>query len=230
MNSSVFFSDFKSIPKIDIEKDEYYLFHYSSDIDIDQDMLKYYLEFLTPKLKKEVLKYRRLNDRYNCLFGKLFIYMGAYLFGDDCFSFEKILKNSYGKPYIKNSKLNFNISHSGNTVICVFSKQEIGVDIEEISETEFSLFENIFSFQEIAEIKSYGLNKFYEFWTKKESVIKGIGKGMSIPLKEIEIDNRGHITYGDDTWYTKSFKMDTKYCSISSRCKLTGLHEINVIF
>lgn len=226
---NVAFSDFKSIPKIDLREDEYYLFQYSADSNIDQDVLKYYLEFLPQRFKQEVLKYRRWDDRYNCLFGKLMIYMGAYIFGHESFKFEKILKDNYGKPYMIDSNFNFNISHSGNTVVCVFSKQEIGVDIEEINDIEYNLFENVFSSKELAEINDKGLDKFYEFWTKKESVIKAIGKGMSLPLTEIEID-KDHTIYEDDTWYTQSFKMDNKYCSITSKNKLKNAQEMHVVF
>lgn len=223
------FSDFKSIPIIDLKEDEYYLLQYSSDCNYDQDILKYYLEFLPQKFKQEVLKYRRWDDRFNCLFGKLMVCMGSYILGNTSFEFEKIIKDNYGKPYLLDSNFNFNISHSGNTVVCIFSKQEIGIDIEEINEIDYSLFENVFSSQELAEINKEGLDKFYEFWTKKESVIKAIGKGMSIPLTEIEID-KGYTTYGDDTWYTKSFKIDNKYCSITTKCNLIRAQETHIIF
>lgn len=223
------FNDFKSIPKIDLKEDEYYLFQYSSDCNLDQDILKYYLEFLPQKFKQEVLKYRKLDDRYNCLFGKLMVYMGSYLLGYDSFEFDKIIKDSYGKPYILEGGFNFNISHSGNTVVCVFSKQDVGIDIEEIHEIDYSLFENVFSSREFATINKEGLHKFYEFWTKKESVIKAIGKGMSIPLAKIEIDGAS-TTYGNDTWYTKSFKIDNKYCSITAKCDLVKAQETHIIF
>lgn len=223
------FSDFKSIPRIDLKEDEYYLFHYSSDCNPDQDILKYYLELLPQKFKQEVLKYRKLNDRYNCLFGKLMVCMGSHILGYNSFEFEKIIKDNYGKPYVLDSNLNFNISHSGNTVVCVFSKQDVGIDIEEINEIDYSLFENVFSSREFAEINNKGLDKFYEFWTKKESVIKAIGKGMSIPLTEIEID-KGYTTYGNNTWYTKSFKIDNKYCSITTKSDLIKAQEAHIIF
>lgn len=223
------FSDFKSVPKIDLKEDEYYLFQYSRDSNPDEDILKYYLEFLPHKFKEEVLKYRRWDDRYNCLFGKLMVGMGFHLLGNNSFEFEKIVKDTYGKPYLPDSNSNFNISHSGNTVICVFSKQEIGVDIEEINEIDYSLFENVFSSREFAEINREGLDKFYEFWTRKESVIKAIGKGMSIPLTEIEID-KGYTTYENDTWYTKSFKIDNKYCSITTKCEQIKSQDTLVVF
>ena len=226
---NVAFSDFKSIPQIDLREDEYYLFQYSTDDDIDQSILKYYLEFLPQKFKEEVLKYRRWDDRYNCLFGKLMVYMGSYLFGYNAFMFEKILKDNYGKPYMEDSNFNFNISHSGNTVVCVFSKQEIGVDIEEINDIEFDLFKDVFTRDELKDIEAQGLDTFYKYWTKKESVVKAVGKGMSIPLTEIEI-RQDSTTYEDDTWYTKSFKIDNKYCSITSKNKLRKAQEMHVVF
>jgi 4'-phosphopantetheinyl transferase len=223
------FSDFKSIPKIDLKDDEYYLFQYSNDCNPDQDILKYYLELLPQKFKQEVLKYRKLDDRYNCLFGKLLVYMGSYMLGSDSFKFEKIIKDKYGKPFMLDSNFNFNISHSGNTVVCVFSKQQIGIDIEEINDIDYSLFENVFSSREFAEINSQGLDKFYEFWTKKESVIKAIGKGMTIPLTEIDVV-KSHTTYDGDTWYTKSFKIDNKYCSITAKHDLIRVQDTHVLF
>ena len=226
---NIAFSDFKSIPRIDLKDDEYCLFQYSTDRDINQDVLKYYLQFLPRQFKEEVLKYRKWDDRYNCLFGKLMVYIGAYLFGYNSFEFDKILKDSYGKPYISDSDFNFNISHSGNTVVCVFSKQEIGVDIEEINEIDIDLFKDVFTPQELKEIKAEGLDKFYEYWTKKESVIKAVGKGMSIPLTEIVLEEESSI-YDNYTWYTKSFKMNNKFCSITSKSKLKNSQEMHILF
>jgi 4'-phosphopantetheinyl transferase len=43
----------------------------------------------------------------------------------------RLLKISeYGKPYVSGNKIHFNISHSGNYLICGVSNYEIGVDIE----------------------------------------------------------------------------------------------------
>ena len=43
----------------------------------------------------------------------------------------RFITNQYGKPYyVENNNLFFNISHSGDRVLCGFSNEEIGVDIE----------------------------------------------------------------------------------------------------
>ena len=42
----------------------------------------------------------------------------------------EIIYNEYNKPYLKNEKIYFNISHSNGTIVLVISDKEIGVDVE----------------------------------------------------------------------------------------------------
>ena len=96
----------------------------------------------------------------------------------------------YGKPYYKNSDFNFNISHSGKYVVCAGSNQSpIGVDVEEIKPINIEDFREQFHPDELKEIigSSNPLTSFYQFWTKKESVIKADGKGLSIPLNDLNL-------------------------------------------
>ena len=43
-----------------------------------------------------------------------------------------IFYNENRKPYVKNNPIYFNISHSGEYIVCVVSDKEIGVDIQEV--------------------------------------------------------------------------------------------------
>jgi 4'-phosphopantetheinyl transferase len=44
----------------------------------------------------------------------------------------RINKNQYGKPYLKEyPNFNFNISHSGEYVLCAVDDKSIGIDVEE---------------------------------------------------------------------------------------------------
>ncbi len=106
----------------------------------------------------------------------------------------KIIPDSFGKPKC-DSDLFFNISHSGDQLLLGFSKSEIGVDIEwnnpavdieRVGKRHFSEieFQKIMSCTEPERIEA-----FFEIWTKKESLIKGIGKGLSIPLQEFDVTN-----------------------------------------
>ncbi|MBZ9636383.1 4'-phosphopantetheinyl transferase family protein [Clostridium sp. FP1] len=103
-------------------------------------------------------------------------------------------KNLYGKPYLKGyPKFKFNISHSGEFVVCAIDDKPIGVDIEKVKYIEYEeIAESFFSSSEFQYIDKEDLNiklyKFYEIWTLKESYIKCCGRGLSILLKSFSID------------------------------------------
>lgn len=223
------FKNFRSIPQIVLEEGECYIFKYDRNITINQEVFDYYLNFLPKIIKQEVLKYRVWDDRYNCLFGKLMVFMGANLFNYNTFEFNKFRYTYFGKPYLLDSPFHFNISHSGKTVVCCFSKHEIGVDIEQISDVNYMNFQSVFTQRELCLIDEMGTDKFFELWTRKESAVKAIGKGMSIPLLKIEID-KDHIKHAGNYWYTKSFKLSGKNCSITSSHNDISLKEISLKF
>ncbi|MEI4830696.1 4'-phosphopantetheinyl transferase superfamily protein [Bacillus sp. FJAT-53711] len=96
-------------------------------------------------------------------------------------------KNEFGKPYIDcNYGIYFNLSHSGSYLICAISNQNIGIDIEKIQDIDIAIAHNFFCDSEYDEIASAPESKkyecFYSYWCLKESYIKYIGKGLTIPL------------------------------------------------
>ncbi|OSX93232.1 4'-phosphopantetheinyl transferase family protein [Bacillus mycoides] len=98
----------------------------------------------------------------------------------------KISKNEYGKKYLTNNEVFFNISHSGNWVLLGISDHEIGVDIEKIEPLDYIGLSTFFSEPEQDYLKSlhieYLKNEFYRIWTANESYVKFLGKGLSIQL------------------------------------------------
>jgi len=110
-------------------------------------------------------------------------------------------KNQYGKPYLKEyPNFNFNLSHSGDYVLCAIDDKPIGVDIEEIKHMAFKeIAKNFFTTKEfqyiVMEDSKFQLDRFYEIWTLKESYIKCCGQGLTMPLKSfsIEIDQYENI-------------------------------------
>ena len=110
--------------------------------------------------------------------------------------------NRFGKPILAPSfdnGVSFNVSHSGAYALLIFCRgKNIGVDIEFNRQVDFeSLSEVIFSAHEIEEFKKNPpdekLKAFYSGWTKKESFVKGIGKGLSFPLKDFSISLRHNL-------------------------------------
>ena len=101
--------------------------------------------------------------------------------------FPSLKITSYGKPYMENSKLEFNVSHSGEMALIALSKKcAIGVDIEHALpiHNKGELLEQFFHTQEIVEINGLCPLKsdlgFYSCWTRKEAILKSLGNGLSI--------------------------------------------------
>ncbi|MBD8840917.1 4'-phosphopantetheinyl transferase superfamily protein [Paenibacillus sp. CFBP 13594] len=101
--------------------------------------------------------------------------------------------NSYGKPSLSHhSDVPFNVSHSGNWIALISGgTDELGVDVEKIAPIDMQIAERFFSPKEsqflAAEPDDRRLETFYRLWTLKESYIKAVGMGLSIPLDSFAI-------------------------------------------
>ena len=107
--------------------------------------------------------------------------------------------NEYGKPSVSNyPDIHFNISYSENYVVCAVSDSPIGIDIEAIRPRSMKIAERFFTKNEYSYIvgiqpidiqqhKIRELYRFYEIWTKKESYLKLLGKGLSVPLSSFSV-------------------------------------------
>jgi 4'-phosphopantetheinyl transferase len=102
--------------------------------------------------------------------------------------------NTYGKPRLLNGgSLQFNLSHSGDVVLVgVTHDHPIGVDVELMRPLENleSLAKNYFAEPECSLIESRAKedrpSAFFTCWARKESYIKAVGRGLSIPLASFD--------------------------------------------
>ena len=101
--------------------------------------------------------------------------------------------NKYGRPHISQPKavcdLCFNLSNTTGLVVCAVSKDcEVGIDVENLARTVDidELAPSVFAPAELADFRWCGeqdrYNRFFSYWTLKESYIKARGMGLSIPL------------------------------------------------
>lgn len=89
-----------------------------------------------------------------------------------------------GKPVAVNCNINFNVSHSGDFVVCAVSEKEIGIDIEKIRPINPKTAERFACPDELDYIKSEE-NGFFKIWTLKEAYFKCIGTGLGADIKNV---------------------------------------------
>ena len=99
----------------------------------------------------------------------------------------------HGKPYVKDLAVEFNISHSGDMVVCAVDDKPIGIDIEQIRPIDLSVAKRICTDEELLylfgrrpteqdftyTIDTETLTRFFELWTAKEAYGKRMGIGVN---------------------------------------------------
>ncbi|MCD9026223.1 4'-phosphopantetheinyl transferase family protein [Cohnella silvisoli] len=96
-------------------------------------------------------------------------------------------QDGYGKPYLDGiNDIHFNISHSGDWCVCAVSECPVGIDVEQIREQRLEWTNAYLSSEEWDDLRikrgAERLKRFYEIWTRKESYVKCLGRGLSLGL------------------------------------------------
>ncbi|MFQ9516573.1 MAG: 4'-phosphopantetheinyl transferase family protein [Eubacterium sp.] len=130
----------------------------------------------------------------------------------------ELLIDKFGKPYFDNSKVYFNISHSGNYVVAAVSKHRIGVDVQRIQQDKHRIAEKNFLPSECEYINEASddaviQQRFCEIWTIKEAYLKNIGIGLRKPLNSFEISLSGDAPQiiGKKEYRFVQMKLDGRY-------------------
>lgn len=167
---------------------------------------------------QKVNRFKRWQDAQASILGRLLLKKGCGMY-DINLNQHQVITNENEKPYLKTNKLKFNISHSGNIVVCAISEtHEVGIDIELIKHIEISDFRGQMTKNEWEEvINSQNQNKsFFDYWTKKEAVLKALGKGLNVPLKSFEVRMNKTLLEGK-SFYLSNLTIHTDYsCHLAS--------------
>ena len=187
------------------------LYSYSLEENHNRLLQEFLLDF--PKdFQKKILRYTHWKDAQLSLIGRLLLRHGLKKI-NKCYQEKELKYTEYNKPYLFNSEVKFNISHSGNIVVCaITNNNHIGIDIEEICDININDFRSQmteFEFQYIMNSNNYKI-AFYNYWTQKEAVIKANGMGLSLSLKSFEIFD-GHTFIEGEDFFLKEIKLDIDY-------------------
>lgn len=132
-----------------------------------------------------------------------------------------------GKPFLDHpTDLQFNFAHTQNTAaIAVARGRKVGIDLETLrNDVDFELIaKNYFSTAEAEEMFLGGphvADIFFRYWTTKESYLKAIGVGLTVPLNTFEVrpepegktDRLTMKTQTDNRWTCCAWKPCPELC------------------
>lgn len=136
--------------------------------------------------------------------------------------------DKHGAPSLKGFDGVFiSISHAGNYAAAAVSSLPVGVDIETIRKCRPGICKKCFTPEEAALVLSQKTPEetdsvFSKLWTRKESYIKAIGKGLAQSLSEFSVLDDEIIKNGSRTgFFCKSYLPETD-CILSVCTKDSG--------
>ncbi|MFS0762824.1 4'-phosphopantetheinyl transferase family protein [Peribacillus phoenicis] len=190
-----------------------------------------YLSQIPIERQEKVRRYVREEDAIRSLCGSL---ITKFVLWEELKTFNfSYTYNKYGKPFIREfPSFHYNLSHSHNWVVCATDNNEVGIDIEKIKDIDLGIAERFFTPIEFAEIQRRPhyeqLACFYEYWTMKESFIKALGRGLSIPLNSFSIreENGVYKTIDQNSklYYFKQPNLDKEYkLAVCSKKKISEI-------
>lgn len=111
----------------------------------------------------------------------------------------RILRGPHGKPYVQaDIPVFFNLSHSGDYVVCAIGDEEVGIDIERRGKVRMGVARRFFHPEEVGALEAAPLERrtelFFDYWAVKESYLKYTGEGLAASLSACKVSFAGTIT------------------------------------
>jgi 4'-phosphopantetheinyl transferase len=169
---------------------------------LENDLLRWLSGSLPEAIREKAGRYKRWEDAHGCLLGKCLLLAALRDLGLSG-NLNDLQYTPYDRPYLAGGP-DFNISHSGNRVVCIIGDGgRVGIDLEEIRELDIFSFREQFTAREWAAIHNAEapLTAFYHYWTAKEAVSKADGRGLNLSLtEELMIEGNASIRLGEEEW------------------------------
>ena len=171
---------------------------YWTDIRLNEDRLNQYASILSSDELKRAARYIFDSDRNRFIVCRSILRMLLGELTNVAPGQLNFSYNEFGKPFLAQQTIEFNLSHSGNFAVYAFTKDSpVGIDIEKIDARVDcgGLSRRFFSNTELAELREIRedlrVKSFFDCWTRKEAYIKATGRGLSVPLTEFSVPVAG---------------------------------------
>ena len=181
------------------------------------------LSHLTASVSSEravrIGRYRRDSDKLRCLTAELLLRYVLAAQDPAAPCPPAFVYGLHGKPQLADSPVRFNLSHSGDWVICAAGMCEVGADVEQLRYSDIRMISGSFSPQEIAWLDAVPPQDlpdcFCRLWTLTESYVKYRGTGLSESFSGFTIlpaaDGSAHLTAPHDAVAFYSVKPDAAH-------------------
>jgi 4'-phosphopantetheinyl transferase len=165
----------------------------------DPELILAYDALLTEDERAKVSRYRFEKDRHTSLVTRALVRTVLSRYAAVSPGDWRFIANEFGRPEISEPRaersLRFNLSHTEGLVVCLVGRdREVGVDVENRARGGdlLDVADRFFSPFEVKALRALPpeeqMDRFFLYWTLKESYIKARGMGLAISLSAFSFD------------------------------------------
>ncbi len=158
----------------------------------DPELLAAYRELLSPEEQQQAQRFHFEKDRHQYLVTRALTRTVLSEYAPVAARDWRFGKLEHGRPWPENPEagnLVFNLTHSAGLIVLGITRgNELGIDTENIVEREppLDITNRYFSPQEAGDLgklpRADQVERFFHYWTLKESYFKARSQGLAIPL------------------------------------------------
>jgi len=166
----------------------------------DPQLLGAYARLLTPEEHQRQNRFHSAADRHRYLVTRALVRTTLSRYVPIAAEQWAFAADAYGRPKITNrdpaaARVSFNISHTTSlAVLAVTCDCRVGVDVENVGvrQAAIDVADHFFNPREVVSLRALPEEqrheRFFDYWTLKESYIKARGLGLSIRLDQFGFD------------------------------------------
>ncbi len=181
---------------------------YITDIkNIDNDTYTFFLSVLSTDIREKINLIKCERKRSEKVIGNILIRYAIKDFFGIPIKNQNFSYNQKGKPYITDyENVHFNLSNSGDMVVCAVGTDEIGVDIEKIRPIKEQVINKVCCSKELKYLENSTdkTSEFIRIWTAKEAYVKRSGEGLKGDLKKIPSNKAECLKFQNKYWISVS--------------------------
>ncbi len=189
------------------------------------------LTLLLPDEQQKSRQYRQPADRHRFVAGRAWLRWLVGTATELAPAQVQLTAGPFGKPEFPTATDEAgpwfaNVSHAGSWVLVALARTPVGVDLEYVDPIfdYNSLMNSVFSETDRAQISQdpHPHTEFYTRWTRKESLLKATGQGLTNHLPHLPTSPGTHalapgLLTAPGTWSVCSFAVDTSHVAAVAR-------------
>lgn len=181
-------------PLLSLLPDEVHLWVVEPERVLEPRLLTAYLGMLNAEERERHQRFRFEKHRHQFLVSHAFVRTTLSRYAPVPREAWRFSTNAYGRPEIfagQAPRLRFNLSHTDGMAVCAVAlDMDVGADVEHSGRPgqTVELADSFFAPAEVRALRALPpesqRERFFDYWTLKESYIKARGAGLSLPLDQ----------------------------------------------